>query len=156
MKSSLHSLIPSPPFLVSLLRLPSQDTPTILIQPATDPRYIASGRPQQKTPFPNNSSVVIEECLSRCCLFSFPREPFYQVVARKWTFILAPLFRLSGVVSQYLSVKYFTVSGCKQNQALLHSLFYLSTHLEKNSSPATVGCYTVNQYAIKKARLSRA
>jgi hypothetical protein len=26
-------------------------------------RYIASGRPQQKTPFPNNSSVVIERCV---------------------------------------------------------------------------------------------
>jgi hypothetical protein len=31
-----------------------------LIQPALNPRYIASGSPQQKTPFPNNSSIVTE------------------------------------------------------------------------------------------------
>jgi hypothetical protein len=30
-------------------------------------RYIASGRPQQETPFPRNSSTVIKVCLSRRC-----------------------------------------------------------------------------------------
>jgi hypothetical protein len=55
-----------------------------------EPSYIVSGRPQQKTPFPNNSFFVIEVCLPRRCIesvvflvlhaFSFPREPVYQVV----------------------------------------------------------------------------
>jgi hypothetical protein len=52
-----------------------------------DPRYIASGRPQQKSQFPNNSSIFIGVCLPcrsietvvllllRAC--SFPREPVY-------------------------------------------------------------------------------
>jgi hypothetical protein len=58
---------------------------------AWDTRYIASGRPPQKTPFPNNSSIVIKVCLLRCCTetvvllllrpCSFPREPIYLVVA---------------------------------------------------------------------------
>jgi hypothetical protein len=61
------------------------------IQPTLDPRYIASGRLQKKTPFPNNSSVVIGVCLPRRCIeavillllraCSFPREPVYPVVA---------------------------------------------------------------------------
>jgi hypothetical protein len=33
-----------------------------------DPRYIASGRPQQKTSFRNNSSIVIEVRLPRRCV----------------------------------------------------------------------------------------
>jgi hypothetical protein len=33
-------------------------------------RYIASGRPQQKTPFPNYSPTVIEVCLSHRCIIS--------------------------------------------------------------------------------------
>jgi hypothetical protein len=39
-----------------------------LFQLALDPPYIASGRTQQKTPFPNNSSIVIEVCLPRHCI----------------------------------------------------------------------------------------
>jgi hypothetical protein len=36
------------------------------------PSYIASRRPQQKSPFPNNSCIVIEVYLSHCCLeFAF-------------------------------------------------------------------------------------
>jgi hypothetical protein len=52
---------------------------------------IASGRPEQKTPFPNNSSVVIDVCLSRrcietavillLCVCSFPLDHVYRVVA---------------------------------------------------------------------------
>jgi hypothetical protein len=38
----------------------SRDCPQFCISCALDPHYIASGRPQQKTPFPNDSSVVIE------------------------------------------------------------------------------------------------
>jgi hypothetical protein len=55
------------------------------------PRYIASRRPQQKTPFPKNFPIVIEACLPRRCIemvvllllgaCSFPREPVYRVVA---------------------------------------------------------------------------
>jgi hypothetical protein len=45
----------------------SSSTPSILILLALDPRYIASGRPQKKTPFPNNSSIVIEMCLPFRC-----------------------------------------------------------------------------------------
>jgi hypothetical protein len=37
-------------------------------QLACNSRYIASGRPQQKTPFPNNYSVVIEICLPHRCI----------------------------------------------------------------------------------------
>jgi hypothetical protein len=33
---------------------------SILIFPALDPRYIDSGGPQQKTPFPNNFCTAIE------------------------------------------------------------------------------------------------
>jgi hypothetical protein len=57
---------------------------------ALDPRYRASGRPQQKTPFPNNSSVATEVCLLRRCIetaflllfraCSFAREPAYRAV----------------------------------------------------------------------------
>jgi hypothetical protein len=56
-----------------------------------NPCHIASGRPQQKTPFPNNSCIVIEVCLPRRCTqtavlllllaCSFPREPVYGAVA---------------------------------------------------------------------------
>jgi hypothetical protein len=62
-----------------------------LFQLNLDPRYIASGRPQPKTSFRNNSSVVTEVCLPRHCgetavllllgACSFPQEPVYRVVA---------------------------------------------------------------------------
>jgi hypothetical protein len=65
---SLNSADTQLPFLLNHLRLPSQEAPSILILPALDPRYIASGRPQQKTTFPNNSSVVIEVRLLHRCI----------------------------------------------------------------------------------------
>jgi hypothetical protein len=74
--------------------------------------YIALGRPQQKTSFPNHSSIVIEACLPRHCIetvvillhaCSFPREPVYRAVAYQRKSILAPLFGLSGATSQYNS-----------------------------------------------------
>jgi hypothetical protein len=53
-------------------------------------RYIASGRPQQKTPFPNNSPIVTELIFSCRCIdtavirlliaHSFPRKIVYRVV----------------------------------------------------------------------------
>jgi hypothetical protein len=66
MKSSLHILIP----FSSLFSVTSDCRLKRLnySQLALDPRYIASGRPQQKTPFPNNSSVFIEVCLLRRCI----------------------------------------------------------------------------------------
>jgi hypothetical protein len=51
--------------LLHHLRLPSQETPSISLQAAWDSHYIALGQPQQKTPFPNYSSTVIEVCLPR-------------------------------------------------------------------------------------------
>jgi hypothetical protein len=67
------------------LRLPPQEIPLIFIQPAMDSRYVAQGRIQQKTPFPNNPFNVIEMCLPRRCIevavllffpsFSFLQEP---------------------------------------------------------------------------------
>jgi hypothetical protein len=92
MKSFLHSPIPFLPFLLSYLQLPFQDTPSLLSD-ARDPRYTASDRPQQKTPFLNNYSIVVlvEMCslrryietvvliFLRAC--SFPREPVYQAIA---------------------------------------------------------------------------
>jgi hypothetical protein len=52
--------------------------------------YIASGQPQQKTLFPNNSSVIIEVCLPCCCIetvvllllhaCSFQQENVYKVI----------------------------------------------------------------------------
>jgi hypothetical protein len=65
MKSSLHTLIsflPSPLNFDCHLKRLSQ----FLSQPALDPRYTASGRPQQKTPFPN-----IPLLLQRCVYFAF-------------------------------------------------------------------------------------
>jgi hypothetical protein len=54
-------------------------------------RYIASGLSQQKTPFPNSSSIVIEVCFSRRCretavllllpMYILLREPVDRVVA---------------------------------------------------------------------------
>jgi hypothetical protein len=88
MKSSSHSLIPFLPFLLNHLRLPSQQT-LLILSAAWDP-HIASGRPPQKTPFSNSSSVLIEVCLPRRCIetvvllfraCSFPRELLYRVVA---------------------------------------------------------------------------
>jgi hypothetical protein len=77
--------------LLHHLRLPFQETPSVLIQPALHPRYIASGRPQQKSRFPNSPSIVIEVCLPRSCIetavllllraCSFPRGSVYLVVA---------------------------------------------------------------------------
>jgi hypothetical protein len=64
--------------------------PNLRISVILDPRYIVSGRAQQKTPFPNNSSIVIEVCLPRCCIetavlllsaFSFPQETVYRLLA---------------------------------------------------------------------------
>jgi hypothetical protein len=68
MKSSLHSLLPFLPSLLNHLQLPPHETPSILSQLALGPRYIASGQPQQKTLFPNNSSLVIEVCLPCRCI----------------------------------------------------------------------------------------
>jgi hypothetical protein len=62
---------------------------TIVSPPASD-RYIASGRLQQETPFPNNASIVIEVCLCDRRIETvvillharpFPREPIYRVLA---------------------------------------------------------------------------
>jgi hypothetical protein len=90
-KVFFHSLIPFLPFLINPLRLPSQEIPSILIQPDLDPRYIALGWIQQKTPFHNNSSSVIHVCWPRPCIettfllllraFPFPKEPVYRAVA---------------------------------------------------------------------------
>jgi hypothetical protein len=62
-----------------------------LSQPVFDPRYMVSGQIQQKTPFPNNSFIVIEICLSHCCIETavlillraclFPQESVYRGVA---------------------------------------------------------------------------
>jgi hypothetical protein len=67
-------------FTVSDLRLTFSSPPTtrkvtvevfnpastrVSSKPALDPRYIDSGRPQQKTPFPYNSSIITEVCLPR-------------------------------------------------------------------------------------------
>jgi hypothetical protein len=90
-RDSLNLLLQLPcislPSLLSDLRLPTPETPSVLIIPAFNPRYIASDRLQQRTPFPNNSSVVIEVCLPHCCIgtvvllllraCSFPRGPVY-------------------------------------------------------------------------------
>jgi hypothetical protein len=67
-KSSNHTLIPFLLSLLSHLRLPSQETPSIISQPDLGPLYIASGRILQNIAFPNNSSIVIELCLHYRCL----------------------------------------------------------------------------------------
>jgi hypothetical protein len=74
------------PFLLNHLRLPSQETPSVLILSC----LTSSWRLQQKTPFPNNS-VVIDICLPRRCIetvvlllpstCSFLGESVYRVVA---------------------------------------------------------------------------
>jgi hypothetical protein len=45
-----------------------QGLPQFFSKLAWDPRYTASGRPRQKTPFRNNSSIVIEVRLPRRCM----------------------------------------------------------------------------------------
>jgi hypothetical protein len=65
---SYNSTTSQLPSLLNHLRLPSQGLPQLWFQLTWDPRYIASGRPQWKTPFPNSSSIVIEVCLLRRCM----------------------------------------------------------------------------------------
>jgi hypothetical protein len=88
--------------LVTTLHKPLYDTLCLLFSIIFDchlkrlPRFpsqlpAASGPPQRKTPFPNNSCIVREVCLPRRCIetalllllraCSFPREPVYRVVA---------------------------------------------------------------------------
>jgi hypothetical protein len=83
---------------LSQSRLSTADHALLLIAPATTavyslegqvPVFISSlGLSQQKTPFLNNFSTVIEVCLPRRCIetallllcaFSFPQEPVYRV-----------------------------------------------------------------------------
>jgi hypothetical protein len=90
--------------------------------------YIASVRPQQKTPFPSNSPIVIEVCLPRHCIetavllwllaYSFPREPVYQSRCLAITAPLAPRFRLSGVLPNtvYDTSSNSTMNVTKLNQ----------------------------------------
>lgn len=49
---SVHSIISFLLLLLNHLLLPSQETPLVLFLPVLKPRYVALGRPQQKTPFP--------------------------------------------------------------------------------------------------------
>jgi hypothetical protein len=67
--NSTHEIFFSQPIsflcnLFSIIRLSSQETPSVLSQPAWDPRYIASGRIQQKTPFP--SLYIINTSIAAC------------------------------------------------------------------------------------------
>jgi hypothetical protein len=48
------------PFFLSHFRLLSQETLSVLIPPALVPRFLASGRPQQKSPICNNSFIVAD------------------------------------------------------------------------------------------------
>jgi hypothetical protein len=62
-------------------------------QLACVPLYIASGRTQQKTPFPAITLLLLAHSLQR--------DLVYRTIAWQWTSPLAPLFRPSGVMSQY-------------------------------------------------------
>jgi hypothetical protein len=55
--NSFHSLIPFLPSLVNHSTAIPRDS-LIITSAGLDPRYIASGRPQQKTPFRNNPFIV--------------------------------------------------------------------------------------------------
>jgi hypothetical protein len=108
-----HKVFSSQPdFQLSTDLLTSQSSSTAASRDSlSSSRYIASGRHQRKTPFPNNSSVVTEVCLPHRCIetvflrfllaYSFLREPVYRVVPQQRTSTLFPLFRLSGIISQY-------------------------------------------------------
>jgi hypothetical protein len=112
-------------------------TPPILILATWDPHYVASGRLQQKTPFPSNSSIVIEVCLARRCIetvvflllcaCSFPRQPVYRVVAQHWTSTLTLLVWLSGVVSPYctLNCRYFYICFLHNSAEFMCSCAYV-------------------------------
>jgi hypothetical protein len=62
-------------------------------------------------------SVVRKACLQRRCVgavvtqllleYALPPEYVYRVVAYQWTSILTSLFRISGVMSQYVLIKGF-------------------------------------------------
>jgi hypothetical protein len=68
MKSSLHSLILFLPLLNHSTAVSRHSLNSQLFQLAWGSRYIASGRPQQKTPLPKNFSMVIYVCLPRRCI----------------------------------------------------------------------------------------
>jgi hypothetical protein len=82
------------PFLLNHLRLPSQETPSVLYLSCLRSSLYSLGAPSpppQKTPFPTNSSSVTELCLPRLpiqtvvrlCLLAclFLQEPVCRVVA---------------------------------------------------------------------------
>jgi hypothetical protein len=112
-----------PYFIVSDLRLPFSSPPTThrvtvevfdpastrVLCPTRDSQnyshYIASGRTQQKTRFPNNSSIVIEVCLPRRCIETAVLLPLPACSFRVNLFTEPlrsnELFRHLGVMSQY-------------------------------------------------------
>jgi hypothetical protein len=75
------------------------------------PHYIASGRSQQETPFPNNSSIVIEVCLPRRCIetvvllllpaCTFPQELFTGSLPSNERLLGRHYPGLTGVISQF-------------------------------------------------------
>jgi hypothetical protein len=77
-----------------------------------DSHYIASGRPQQKIPFPNNSSIIISvevflprRCIDTAivllCACSFLREPVSRAVVWQQT---TPAFRRHVTILNRISI----------------------------------------------------
>jgi hypothetical protein len=107
MKSTFHSPVPffitALPILIAIssqsfnchLKRFSQlylSWPGILVLQSPD-------GPNRKHRFHLYSSTIPRLLLA----YSLQRGPVYRVVAQQWTSTLAPLFRISGVVSQYTS-----------------------------------------------------
>jgi hypothetical protein len=104
MKSSFHSLISfSIIFDCRLKRLPQ----ILFPQLAWDNRCTALGRPQQRTTFLNNSSIVIEKCLPR-----------------RWieTAVFLLLLACSFLPSRCLAI------NCSEFQASFHSIINYGPH----------------------------
>jgi hypothetical protein len=107
MKSSFHRLIPSLPFVLIHLRLPSPELDLILILAAWDPRYIASGRADIKHRFLYCCEaclqrrsiacvvVVAAMCLlSRCLAMGMPVTVFYK---ETFSFLFDISARITGI-----------------------------------------------------------
>jgi hypothetical protein len=65
---SFHSQISFLESLLNHLRLPSQETPSVLLSADLGSSLYGFREAPAKTPFPNNSFIVIEVCLPRRCV----------------------------------------------------------------------------------------
>jgi hypothetical protein len=104
---------------------------TVLLLPASELFFIIILHgPRRK----HSLSIVGKACLHRRCIttevtqlllaYSLPRVCVYRVVAWQWTSILTSLFRLSGVMSQYVADMTYKDLPLKMIHS--HTIFHVS------------------------------